>query len=121
MIRIIGIGSPFGDDAAGLEAARRIAGERPAEIEVALADRPGIALIDVLRSASVAIVIDSVCSAGHAPGTIDDLDLGEVARLAGRQFTSHDASLPEALALAEALVTRFVVDSSASRSASAAW
>ena len=102
MIRIIGVGSPFGDDAAGLRAARRIAKDPPAGIEVVLADRPGIALVDLLRDASAAIVIDAVRS-GRALGTIHDLDLGEVARLAGRRFTSHDASLPEALALAEAL------------------
>jgi hydrogenase maturation protease len=102
MIRIIGIGSPFGDDAAGLEAARRIAEDPPAESEVVLADRPGIALIDLLRDVPIVVVIDAVRS-GHAPGTVHDLALGEVARLAGRRFTSHDASLPEALALAEAL------------------
>ena len=102
MIRIIGIGSPFGDDAVGLEAARRIAADRAAEIEVVLADRPGIALIDLLRDVPVAIVIDAVRS-GRVPGTVHDLDLGEIARLAGCRFTSHDASLPEALALAEAL------------------
>ena len=102
MICIIGIGSPFGDDAAGLEAARRIAEDRPAGSEVVLADRPGIALVELLRGAPVAIVIDAVRS-GRVPGTVHDLELGEVARLAGRPFTSHDASLPEALALAEAL------------------
>ena len=102
MIRIIGVGSPFGDDAAGLRAARRIAQDPPPGIEVVLADRWGIALIELLRDASPAIVIDAVRSGG-ALGMIHDLDLGEVARLAGRRFTSHDASLPEALALAEAL------------------
>jgi hydrogenase maturation protease len=102
MIRIIGIGGPLGDDAAGLEAARRLADEPPAESEVVLADRPGIALADLLRTASTVILIDSVRSGG-APGAVHDLDLGEVARLTGRRLTSHDASLPEALALAEAL------------------
>jgi hydrogenase maturation protease len=102
MIRIIGIGGPFGDDAAGLEAARRLADEPPAESEVVLSDRPGIALVDLLRTAPAVILIDSVRS-GDAPGAVHDLDLAEVARLAGRRLTSHDASLPEALALAEAL------------------
>ena len=102
MIRIVGVGSPFGDDAAGLEAARRLADQPPAESDVVLADRPGLALVNLLRTASAAIVIDSVHSS-RVPGTVHDLDLAEVARLAGRRLTSHDSSLPEALALAEAL------------------
>ena len=49
LIRIIGIGSPFGDDAAGLEIARVLAEAPPPNCEVIVADRPGMALVDLME------------------------------------------------------------------------
>ena len=57
MIRIIGIGSPFGDDAAGLEAARQLAADPPPDAEVVVADRPGAGLIDLFDGADALIIV----------------------------------------------------------------
>jgi hydrogenase maturation protease len=55
LIRIIGIGSPFGDDAVGLEVARILAGSQPRDCEVIASDRPGMALVDLLDGAEAVI------------------------------------------------------------------
>jgi hypothetical protein len=47
VIRIIGIGSPFDDAAAGLEVARILAESPPPDREVMVADRPGADLIGI--------------------------------------------------------------------------
>ncbi len=102
MIRIIGIGSPLGDDAAGLVAARRLAAAPPAGCQVIAADRPGAGLIDLLEGAAAVIIIDAVRS-DAAPGAIHDLDLREVGGLGERLVSSHDIGVAAAIALAARL------------------
>jgi hydrogenase maturation protease len=102
MIRIIGIGSPFGDDACGLTAARRLAEEPPAGAEVVVADRPGAALIELLDGVDATILIDAVRS-GSPPGTLHDLDLRKLLRSAVRPVSSHDLGVTAAIQLANAL------------------
>jgi len=102
MIRIIGIGSPFGDDAAGLEAARRLAAAPPPGTEVMTADRPGAALIDLLDGADAAILIDAAHS-GAPPGTIHDLDLHELPQHGIGLLSSHDLGVAEAVLLSTTL------------------
>jgi hydrogenase maturation protease len=102
MIRIIGIGSPLGDDAAGLEAARRLAAAPPPGCEVIAADRPGAGLVDLLDGAPAVILIDAVRS-GAAPGTIHDLDLSEIGALGGDLVSSHDIGVAAAIALVASL------------------
>lgn len=102
MIRIIGVGSPLGDDAAGLVAARRLAAAPPPGCEVIEAERPGVGLIELLEGAAAAIVIDAVVS-GAPPGTIHDLDLRDIGRLGARAVSSHDLGVAAALKLAERL------------------
>jgi hydrogenase maturation protease len=102
MIRIIGIGSPFGDDAAGLEAARMLAAAPPPRSEVVAADRPGAGLIDLFDGADAVILIDAVRS-GAPPGTIHDRDLRELGDLRERLVSSHDIGVAAAIALAASL------------------
>jgi hydrogenase maturation protease len=102
MIRIIGIGSPLGDDAAGLVAARRLAAAPPAGCRVIAADRPGAGLIDLLEGAAAVIIIDAVRS-DAAPGAIHDLDLRQVGQLGERMVSSHDIGVAAAIALAARL------------------
>jgi hydrogenase maturation protein HypF len=102
MIRIVGIGSPFGDDSAGLEAARRLAAAPPPGCEVVIADRPGAGLIDLLAGADSTILIDAVRSGG-TPGAIHDIDLSELDRLDGAFVSSHDLGVGPALKLAAML------------------
>jgi len=102
MIRIIGIGSPFGADSCGLAAARRLEREPPTGAQVVAMDRPGAGLIDLLDGVDAAILIDAIRS-GAPPGTVHDVDLREVLRSSARPVSSHDFGVAAAIHLAEAL------------------
>jgi hydrogenase maturation protease len=102
MIRIIGIGSPFGNDAAGLVAAEELARAAPAGAEIVAADRPGIDLVDLLDGVDAAILIDAV-RAGSAPGTLHEIDLDKVLTGTSLPVSSHGFGVGEALRLATAL------------------
>jgi hydrogenase maturation protease len=102
MIRIIGIGSPFGDDAAGLMAARQLAAAPPPDTEVVEADRPGATLIELLDGADAVILIDAAHS-GAAPGTLHDLDLQDLSRQPIALVSSHGFGVIDAVRLASAL------------------
>ena len=102
MIRLIGIGSPFGDDAAGLEVARLLAKAPPPSCEVIAADRPGTALVDLLEGADTAILIDAVRS-GAPPGTIHEFAFDELDRHTARFVSSHDLGVVAAIQLAQKL------------------
>ena len=102
MIRIIGIGSPFGDDAAGLEAARQLAAAPPAGVEVVVADRPGAGLIDLFDGVDAVILVDAARSGGP-PGTIHDLDLHALPSHPLGLISSHDLGVVAAVQLAARL------------------
>jgi hydrogenase maturation protease len=102
VIRVIGIGSPLGDDAVGLAVARRLAADVPPIADVVAADRPGIDLVELITGATAAVLIDAV-SSGSAPGTLHDVALADLAATVGSSLSSHDVSVREALALAAAL------------------
>ena len=102
MIRIIGIGSPFGDDAAGLEAARQLAADPPAHTEVIVADRPGAGLIDLFDGVDSVILIDAARS-GAPPGTVHEFDLHALSSCPLRLYSSHDFGVAEIIQLAARL------------------
>ena len=102
MIRIIGIGSPFGDDGAGLEAARQLAVSPPSGCEIVAADRPGLGLIELFAGAEAVILIDATRS-GAPAGTLHDLSLRRLARRAPTPASSHAFGVAAALQLAEQL------------------
>ena len=102
MIRIIGIGSPFGDDAAGLEAARILAQAPPPNCEVIVADRPGANLLELLRGIDSAILIDAVRS-GAPAGTLHELSFDELSRCEAHFVSSHDLGVAAAVQLARKL------------------
>jgi len=102
VIRIIGIGAPFGDDAVGLEVAQILAKDPPPGCEVIAADRPGAGLVDLLDGVEAAILIDAVCS-GAPPGTVHQLSFAEVARHTGRFVSSHQLGVAASVQLARKL------------------
>lgn len=103
MIRIIGVGSPFGDDGVGLEVARILAKAPPPECEIIAADRPGTSLIDMLDGADAAVVIDAARE-GAPPGTLHEFGFDELERCAAaRPVSSHDLGVVEAIKLARKL------------------
>jgi hydrogenase maturation protease len=103
---ILGVGSPFGDDRIGWEAADavRAAAWYPARqpgLRAVALDRPGLGLLDEMAEVDQAIVIDAMRTGGR-PGTIRRLVPGELG--AGvRTFSGHDAGVAEALCLGRVL------------------
>lgn len=110
-IRILGIGSPFGDDKLGWEvitALRQslqqssLIQRLPAhQISLATCDRPGSRLLELMQGADLVVLIDAVSS---------DAPVGTLLRLQGEQIetadgllSSHGFGVASALALAKAL------------------
>jgi hydrogenase maturation protease len=105
--RVIGVGSPFGDDRAGwevvaaLEAALRSAADAPLRVDIRACDRPGAALVPLLAGVQHAVIIDAAVSVGWRAGSVRWLGEREID--ARRAVSSHGFGLAEALALARAL------------------
>lgn len=103
-IRIIGLGNDLrGDDAVGLLTVRRLRqtiGDRAEVIEAGMAD---VDLIELMKGASVVILIDAA-RGGKAPGSIYRLD-ASVSRIGGQVFprSSHAIGVSEAIELARAM------------------
>jgi hydrogenase maturation protease len=105
-VLVVGVGSPFGDDRVGwevvaaLEEALRSGLQLPVAVRTCALDRPGAALIDALRDAHHAVIVDA-CAAGSAAGSLCWLD--EHALEAAPSASSHGFGLAQALALARAI------------------
>jgi len=100
-IKVIGLGSPKGDDAIGLEVARRLCHEAlPAGATAVLCERPGVNLLDELEGLDAAVLVDALHS-GAPPGSVRVLGPAELAR--GPTLSSHALGVADALALAAAL------------------
>lgn len=101
MIRIIGLGSPFGDDDAGWRVLDRLRGRLPAAIDLQTLDRPGAALINWFEGVTHLLVIDAI-SGCPTPGKVLHLVPDELRPPIG-QLSSHHLDLPQTLALASAI------------------
>lgn len=103
-LRVIGLGSPFGDDAAGWLVIEHLQTLIPArdEVELLVRDRPGVGLLRDLEGVKEAILVDAVRS-GQPPGTLHRLTPEEAERLPATLFSSHGLGLAEALRLAHTL------------------
>jgi len=100
-IRVIGIGSDFGDDAAGLRVAERLAGqELPDGVSASCCARPFPDLLDPLADAQRVILIDALRS-GRTPGSVFALSRRDLARRA--PTSSHGVGVARVLELAERL------------------
>jgi hydrogenase maturation protease len=107
LIRILGVGSPLGDDDLGwwavdlLECSDLSERLRPHRLELTRLDRPGPLLLDALKGADLVLLLDAMVS-GAAPGTTRRLDPGELETLLA-PVSSHGLDLPASLALARSL------------------
>jgi hydrogenase maturation protease len=105
-VRVIGVGSPGGDDWLGWEIAERVRDSmalaaRREQFTVSLHDNPGPALLAAWRDAGLVVVIDSVRS-GAAPGTVHRMDAGQLGQLP-RVSTKNGFGVAEVVALAASL------------------
>jgi hydrogenase maturation protease len=101
-VRVLALGSDFGDDSAALRVAARI--EPSANLEVIVAGRPGPSLLDWFEP-GVSILLLDVVRRGISPGELITLPLRALVDrgLASGRASSHDLGPVDALRLSDAL------------------
>ncbi|HSB64948.1 MAG TPA: hydrogenase maturation protease [Anaerolineales bacterium] len=108
IIKVIGMGQSLrGDDAAGLEAVRQWletcqSTHGHPNVQVELAELPGISLLDLLEGSSSAILVDAVHS-GTIPGTIHVLTEDQLASFSEGSASAHGWGVAETLSLGRQL------------------
>lgn len=101
ILKVIGIGSPLGDDRLGWEAAQSL---RDLDgISVTCLDRPGPALIHALEGETAVVLLDAM-EADLPPGCVRVLRAADLIP-EGDAVSSHDLGVASALALGRALGT----------------
>lgn len=100
---VIGVGSRWGDDFVGLAVARALAAGPllPAAPRVLALERPGVDLVDALRGADFAVLVDALWRETGS-GRVRLLSPPELAR-EPRAASSHGLGVASAVALGDAL------------------
>jgi len=101
MIRVIGIGSPFGADRLAWLAIDHLAGLSLPDCELVKLDRPGPLLLQQFQGVGEVVLLDALVSE-EAPGSASLLTPDEL-QLAGCNASSHGFGVAQALALAAQL------------------
>ncbi|MGD8784887.1 MAG: hydrogenase maturation protease [Thioalkalispiraceae bacterium] len=104
-IKVIGIGSPFGQDQLGWLVIERLNSTLPEtkaqQVQLRASDRPGIQLLQELKDCAAAILIDAIDDKARA-GQVVQLD--KTALIAqGNTLSSHAMGVSETLSLGQAL------------------
>ncbi len=104
-VLVIGVGNQLrGDDAAGLEVARRL-GEMPTTVAVRMCEGEAIGLLELWHGVDAVVLIDTVRS-GSPAGTVHRFDAGATALPAALSRSSgHTIGVAEAIELARTLGT----------------
>lgn len=104
-IRVIGIGSPIGDDQIGWVIVDRLrnqmANQSQTEIDFLVLDRPGLNLLSYFEAFSHVIIIDAVVAHGEI-GKVHKLTKNDILN-ATSVLTTHEISVAAALQLGEQL------------------
>jgi hydrogenase maturation protease len=106
---VLGIGNPWRrDDGAGPAVAHRLKGRLPNSVRVRTVGGEATELLDALRGAALAVLIDAMESGSHGeptePGTVRRFDAAAGPLPASfSRLSSHGLGVPEALELARAL------------------
>ena len=103
-IRVIGMGNVWrGDDAVGLQAARRLRERLGRSVEIVEAEGDGLALLDLMEGIDHVILIDGV-KGGERPGTTVRLDLSTESRWGTvAPCSTHAMGVADAIDLARAM------------------
>lgn len=101
MIKVLGIGSPFGDDKVGWKVIDLLKKPTYNKLVIEKHDRPGIRLLDLMRGAHIVYLIDAVVT-GAPLGTIYKLAKNEIKELK-TVISSHDIGIAQALEIGEEL------------------
>jgi len=99
---VLGLGNELvADDAVGVLVARAVRERIADAADVVESSSSGMALIEIFDGYDRAIVVDSIRTGRNPPGTITELGLEEIGRVAAPSL--HHAGLPEMAAVAERL------------------
>ena len=105
---VVGIGREMrGDDAAGLKIVRQWQSMFPEtagrpDVRVELIETPSTALLEAMRGARVAVLVDAV-RGGGPPGSVHVLEAAELSAYGSGSRTAHGWGVGETLALARAV------------------
>lgn len=106
-LHVLGIGSPFGDDQVGWEVIKLLQ-QRPTlnhftreQLHIACCDRPGMHLIELMRTADTVFLIDAV-KTGASPGTLHRFKNEEIESISSA-LSTHGLGIAEAMKLATTL------------------
>ncbi|MCL9684937.1 hydrogenase maturation protease [Legionella maioricensis] len=106
-IKVLGIGSPFGDDQAGWKVADALKQHLAMHpnitqwVSIESHDRPGARLIELMSGARTVFIIDAVKS-GSEPGTVHRFKNDDIIKSENR-LSTHDMGIAQALQLGSAL------------------
>ena len=108
-ILVLGLGNELlCDDRVGLLAARRLRTMLNGRADVRESSLTGVALLDVLAGHDKAILIDAVQTGQCSPGTIVEIDPGQLRAVSNP--SPHFTGVPEMIAMAEQLHLPFPAD-----------
>ena len=105
-VTVVGVGSPQGADRFGWQVIEYLANESrlrdlaPGRIRLVASDRPGPALLQLIKSADVAMIADAV--AGGKAGRTVRLDKQELL-VSVKNLSSHSFGVAETLALGQVI------------------
>lgn len=107
-VKIIGIGSPYGDDQLGWNVIEMISQSnelqfyKPEHLLIEYHDRPGIRLLEYMKDAKMVILVDAIVTKNKSPGTCYRFQNEE---LYGCDFplSSHEIGVEETLQLGKVL------------------
>jgi len=106
---VLGLGNDLlGDDAVGIEAARRLRREVGESADVVESSQHGLALIDCMLGYNRMIILDAITTGKHPPGTVLSIEPDELTSVPGP--SPHYSGLPEITALAGQLRLGFPSD-----------
>ncbi|MGB2820745.1 MAG: hydrogenase maturation protease [Phycisphaerae bacterium] len=98
-ILLLALGNDIlGDDGAGLAAARALREEFADEVDVVESGEAGLALLDMMAGYKCVLLLDTITTGEHSPGTVLELSREDFDKAVGP--SPHYAGLPEVLELA---------------------
>jgi hydrogenase maturation protease len=105
-ILLLALGNDIlGDDAAGLEAGRLVNSSLQGAVEFEEHPGSGFALMDIMTGYHKVLILDSIVTGKHPPGTVLEYSTSELPE--GKPTSPHYAGLPDLMRLAEVLSIPF--------------
>lgn len=109
MIRMVGIGSPFGDDQLGWRVAELLKQEPRLNLylnqnlDIQISDRPGLALIMTMDGIKTLYLVDALKASDNQIGQICRINSENLLNQEEKFFSTHSFNVASAIALAKVL------------------